>query len=143
MSADFQQRLCDFAVAQLGKQYARPDTVCMALALQGIDYACGTMFYADHRQHFKSAASMKAFVGGAGLDGLIAVMSEQGFVEIDPVQMTVGDIGFSGQGVLGIGAALQIGRNALTSHPDTGVAIYPVAQLELVRAVRFNRHGVR
>lgn len=136
MNPEFTQRLCDFATSQVGKPYSRPDTVCMSLALQGIDYATGTTFYSDNRRHFISAASMKSFVGGKGLEGLIAVMCEQGFEEINPAFATAGDIGFTGQGSLGIGAALLVGSNVMTSNPDQGVVICRIEQIELKRAVR-------
>ncbi|WP_157669900.1 hypothetical protein [Chitinibacter sp. GC72] len=142
MRAEFTQRLCDFAEAQIGKPYRRPDTVCMALALQGIDFAAATDFYGPHRQHFKSAASLQRFIGATGLDGLITYMAQQGFDEIPVSQLAAGDIGFTGQGALGIGAALLVGRRALTSHPDTGVALYPVPSLSFVRAVRLTRRDL-
>jgi hypothetical protein len=134
---EFTQRLCDFAESQLGAPYQRPNTVCLALALRALDYAAGRELYAPHADHLKSAASIKRFLGDGGLDGLITYMQVQGFIEIPVTNMQPGDIGFTGGAPFGIGAAICVGRHFLTSHPDTGVMLYP--QLDFIRAVRLCR----
>ena len=142
-SMNFNQRLCDFAMQTVGQTYRRPETVCMALAFRGLDAAAGTQFYARHQQHFKSASAMRSFLGDAGLDGLIGYLVSIGFAEIDPIYIQPGDIGFTGQPPFGVGAVLIVGRQVLTSHPDTGVVTYPISNVQLCRAVRYDRHGAQ
>ncbi|WP_027469169.1 DUF6950 family protein [Deefgea rivuli] len=136
---EFTQQLCDFAASVLGQPYERPNTVCMALAFRGLDAATGNTLYADHQQHFKSAAAMRRFLGDDGLDGLIEYLGTIGFVEVPVTQMQVGDIGFTGQPPFGIGAALLVGSRLLTAHPETGVVLYSLSDVPFVRAVRLNR----
>lgn len=140
MTADFNNRLVEYAATKLGQPYRRPDTVCFALALQGLDFALGSDLYARYASHFQSAASMARFIGAGGLDELIVKMRAEGFSEVPTMLGEPGDIGFTGQGPLGIGAVLMVGNRWLTSHPDTGVVclrLHEVTTLRVMRARRF------
>ncbi|MCX7208193.1 MAG: hypothetical protein NT086_19860 [Proteobacteria bacterium] len=136
---NFNQALCDFAVAVQGEPYTRPDTVCLALAFRGLDAAAGTNFYPQCHPHICSSASMRRYLGSTGLDGLIGKLLAVGFEEVDPHGMQPGDIGFTGGGPLGIGAVLMVGSKVLTSNPADGVVVCAAEQVILQRAVRFNR----
>lgn len=136
---NFTQDLCDFALREVGQPYRRPNTVCFSLALRAIDAASGSTLFADHIADLKSAGAMRNFLGREGLGGLIYRMSKAGFEEIPVSHMTAGDIGFTGGPPFGIGACLVVGRQVLTSHPDTGVTLYPADGLIFVRAVRLKK----
>ncbi|UXY13870.1 hypothetical protein N8I74_11105 [Chitiniphilus purpureus] len=140
MNRHFVAELANFAAAERGRPYQFPDTVCLALALRGLDHAQGGDLFARHAKHFKSPAAMRRFLGrGNPLDRVFARAAECGLVEVDPRYFQPGDILFAGTPPFGVGAALVISGRALSSHPDSGVQLLQVADHQAVRALRLQR----
>lgn len=120
--------LAKFATAELGKPFVWGETNCVSLAIRALDVQCGDNYHACVKHFMSSELRAGAFVRKQGLAGIVSRLKARGIAVIPQNFEQVGDVRFV-QTEVTIGASVLLGRKALSSTQEAGVALYDASIL--------------